>query len=246
MTLLAVAYLTVQYMVALGGRASCGCSASWRSPSRSCSPPAMKASVASPPSSSGCSAWRPRRSWRSGSRPAAGAAARHRACDVRTGVGGGPRRRGLAHRGAGAAASTTRRRPWRPTGACRDRLLPRALGDRPRPRRRRGRAHRSHAGWDRGPQEIAADADRGAADLEAFRANLRGRRGRARAPRAARSPARGARRGPRSHRRCSSSTAPTASAPPAPTSCAGATASAPAARCSCTTRGRRSASRWRC
>jgi predicted O-methyltransferase YrrM len=29
-----------------------------------------------------------------------------------------------------------------------------------------------HAGSDRGPQEIAADADRGAADLEAFRANL--------------------------------------------------------------------------
>ena len=29
-----------------------------------------------------------------------------------------------------------------------------------------------HAGSDRGPQEIAADADRGDADLEAFRANL--------------------------------------------------------------------------
>ena len=29
-----------------------------------------------------------------------------------------------------------------------------------------------HAGSDRGPQEIAADAERGAADLEAFRANL--------------------------------------------------------------------------
>jgi predicted O-methyltransferase YrrM len=29
-----------------------------------------------------------------------------------------------------------------------------------------------HAGSDRGPQEIAADADRGAADLAAFRANL--------------------------------------------------------------------------
>lgn len=29
-----------------------------------------------------------------------------------------------------------------------------------------------HAGSDRGPQELAADADRGAADLEAFRANL--------------------------------------------------------------------------
>ena len=29
-----------------------------------------------------------------------------------------------------------------------------------------------HAGSDRGPQEIAADADRGAADLEAFRATL--------------------------------------------------------------------------
>jgi predicted O-methyltransferase YrrM len=29
-----------------------------------------------------------------------------------------------------------------------------------------------HAGSDRGPQEIAADADRGAADVEAFRANL--------------------------------------------------------------------------
>ena len=36
MTLLAVAYLTVQYMLALGARASCGCSASSRSSSRSC------------------------------------------------------------------------------------------------------------------------------------------------------------------------------------------------------------------
>ena len=103
-----------------------------------------------------------------------------------------------------------------------------------------------HAGSDRGPQEIAADADRGAADLEAFRANLARAGVGDRVPPRARLLRRGAGARSRDRSTCSSSTAPTASARPARTSCAGASASAPAGACSCTTRGRRSASPSRC
>ena len=92
-----------------------------------------------------------------------------------------------------------------------------------------------HAGSDRGPQEIAADAARGADDHAAFRANLAAAGVAGARPPRARAERRRARRRCRARSRCSTSTAPTASARPATTSPAGAPAWRRAGRCSSTT-----------
>ena len=144
-----------------------------------------------------------------------------------------PRRRGLAHRGAGAAPVRRRGGGARRAGAIveigsfRGRS---AIVLRRAPAGVEVVCIDPHAGSDRGPQEIAADADRGEADHEAFRANL-ARAGVAERVRHVRALLRrGAAARSTAPSTCSSSTARTASARPAPTSCAGATRVRPGGR----------------
>ena len=155
-------------------RASCGCSGWWRSPSRPAPAGDGGHRRASRRSCSRVQCVAASSVLALGLRPAAGAVARPRRHDLRRRPGRPPRRRGLADRGAGAPAVRAPRRRRRRAGrgvveigSFRGRSTI-VLAAR---RRRRGGVD-PHAGSDRGPQEIAADAERGDADLAAFRANL--------------------------------------------------------------------------